>query len=116
VQAEPSLHDAVLLADWQPVISLHVSVVQGFLSSQSLGPPGVHTPALQVSPMVQLLLSLQGAALPVCVQPFSLSQLLSVQGLPSSQAMAAPDLHAPAVQVSPKVQTLASSHGNVLLL
>jgi len=116
VQTLPSLQGAVLLADLQPPWASQVSVVQGLLSLQALGPLGVQTPALQASPMVQALLSEQAAVLLLCWQPFDLSQESSVQGLPSSQLMALPGTQEPAAQVSPWEQTLASSQGALLLL
>ena len=54
-QTLPSLQGAVLLAELQPPAESQDSVVQGFLSSQVLGPLGTHTPALQVSPTVHAL-------------------------------------------------------------
>ena len=116
VQTLPSLQDAVLLADLQPAWASQVSVVQGLPSSQVLGPAGVQTPALQASPMVQLLLSLQTAVLLVCWQPFEMSQESSVHGLPSSQIAAVPGVQMPPAQVSPRVQTSLSEQGAVLLL
>ena len=57
VQALPSLQGSTLFVEKQPVTALQPSVVQGFLSSQGIWPPAVHTPATQLSPPVQTLLS-----------------------------------------------------------
>jgi hypothetical protein len=40
---------------WQPKVALHVSVVHGFMSSQSSGVPPLHTPAWHVSTPLQAL-------------------------------------------------------------
>ncbi len=114
VQTLLSLHGAVLLADWHPKETSQVSVVHGLPSSHLLGPLGVQTPPLQVSPTVQLLLSLQTATLSTCTQPLIAPHESSVHGLPSSQATLVPGTHCPAAQASPTVQTLLSEHGTVL--
>jgi len=116
VQTLPSSQGAVLLVEVQaPLTGSQFSVVQGFLSSQALGPLGVHTPALQVSPTVQLLLSSQTLALLAWLQPADGSQLSSVHGLPSLQLTGPPAAQTPPAQTSPRVQTLPSSQGKVLL-
>ncbi len=88
-------------------------MVHGLPSSHLLGPLGVHTPALQVSPTVQLLLSSQTAVLLLCLHPLTLWQLSSVHGLPSSQLTDAPDTQLPLAQASPTVHTSSSEHGIV---
>ena len=88
-------------------------MVHGLPSSHLLGPLGVHTPALQVSPTVQLLLSSQTAVLLLCLHPLTLWQLSSVHGLPSSQLTDAPDTQLPLAQASPSVHTSSSEHGIV---
>ena len=64
VHALLSLHAAALLALTQPLIGSQLSSVHRFLSSQLTPvPPGMHLPPLQLSPVVQTLLSSQFAAL-----------------------------------------------------
>lgn len=60
VQALPSLHAVPLAAGakTQPVAALHESAVHELLSLHVIAAP-VHVPALQASPVVQALLSLQ---------------------------------------------------------
>ena len=62
VHALPSLHGSVLFAWTQPDAGLHESVVQTLLSLQFGAAPGVHAPAVQVSPTVQALPSLHETA------------------------------------------------------
>ena len=97
-------------------------------------------PATHVSPDVQRLPSSHGFRFGVYMQPSVVSQVSSVQGLPSSHTSAGPGwhvpsaglqvsaplhgspssqttaapTHAPAAQVSPVVHRLPSSHGFVL--
>jgi hypothetical protein len=52
------------LAVWQPVATLHESVVQGSPSSHTTALPPVQVPAWQVSPEVQALLSSHGGVPP----------------------------------------------------
>src|SRR5204863_448432 len=60
VQASPSLHGAVLFVWTQaPDIGLQESSVQGFPSSQLVVGPGTHDPLMQLSGVVQALLSEQ---------------------------------------------------------
>ena len=115
VHTLPSLHGTVLLVDLHPVAVSQLSVVQGLLSSQVLGPVGVQTPLVQASPTVQLLLSEQLASLLTCRQPLTALQESVVHGLPSSHPSVLPDWHAPAAQTSPVVQTEPSEHGKLLL-
>jgi hypothetical protein len=65
VHALPSLQDAALLECEQPVDGLQESFVQMLLSLQLTRLPPPHTPALQVSPVVHALPSLQGSVLGV---------------------------------------------------
>src|SRR5262249_51341555 len=59
VHALPSLQGAVLLVWRQPTEGSQKSSVQGLPSSQFGAAPPVHAPALQTSPVVQALPSLQ---------------------------------------------------------
>jgi hypothetical protein len=63
VQASPSSQDAVLLTFWQPRTGSQESSVQGLPSSQFGGAPPTQAPPLQVSAVVQALLSSQDAVL-----------------------------------------------------
>jgi hypothetical protein len=63
VQALPSSQGAVLLVCVQPVAGLQASSVQTLPSSQLGGDPPTHTPAEQVSLIVQALPSLHEAVL-----------------------------------------------------
>jgi hypothetical protein len=114
VHAFPSSHGAVLFACVQPVAGLQLSLVHALESLQFLGNPGEQDPAVQVSPTVQALPSLQGNVLLVLTQPRTVSQVSLVQTLPSSQLGAAPPRQVPALQVSFVVQAFASSQGAVL--
>ena len=80
--------------------------VQSALALQPVGP--TQEPPVQISPVVQPLLSLHVAVLLVNLQPAAASQALSVQLLPSSHAMVGPATHAPPAHASPPVQTLPS--------
>src|SRR5437899_12976107 len=57
----PSLHEVPLATAvcWQPCTGSHVSVVQGLLSLQLGGVPGVQTPAWEVSGPLQAVASLE---------------------------------------------------------
>ena len=100
----------------QPVAGRQVSVVQGFPSSQVGAVPGTQAPARQASPTVQALPSSHAAVVGAKTQPVIASQLSAVQGLVSSQTVAAPGRQAPSLQASPLVQMLPSSQLAVLLL
>jgi uncharacterized membrane protein YfbV (UPF0208 family) len=90
VQASPSSQAAVLKAWKQPVVGVQLAVVQGLASSGQRTAFPTQTPLLQWSPEVHSELSEQAlASLGVCTQP-ARPQVSSVQGLPSSQLMAAP--------------------------
>jgi hypothetical protein len=109
VQASLSLQFFCVCA--QPLAGAQVSVVQELLSSQSVGPPDLQEPALQVSPVVQALLSLQGSVLGTWMQAPSLGlHVSSVQTLLSLQILAAPATQVPALlHLSAMVQPLPSS-------
>ena len=76
------------------------------LSLQLMAVP-VQTPALQVSPVVQTLPSLQAFVLFTCTHPVAGLQESVVQGLPSSQFSASPT-QAPPTQASFSVHAFAS--------
>jgi hypothetical protein len=114
VQRLLSLHGAVLLLWKQPEIALQPSSVQGFPSLQLRAGPPTQTPPLHTSPVVQMLPSLQEAALLAWVQPLPVLQASFVQGLLSLQLGAAPPTHTPPAQVSLVVQALPSLHDAVL--
>ena len=99
---------------WQPPGAAHRSVVQALPSLQLAGVPA-HTLLLQKSFDVHTLPSLQALMLGTLTQPLALSQLSSVQGLPSSHEPSLPGTHLPLLHWSPVVQTLPSSQGAVLL-
>ena len=85
-------------------------------SSHGLGLSGLHTPAAQESPVVQALLSSQGAKFAVKVQPLARSQASSVQGLPSTHVNCRAKPHVPPWQTSPMVHALLSWHTSALLV
>src|SRR4029079_16115901 len=114
VQASPSEQGAVLFACAQPVAGTQESSVQGLLSSQLGGPPGVQAPPPHVSPVVQASPSEQGAVLFACSQPVAGTQESSVQGLLSSQLGGPPGAQGRAPQVSPVVHASPSEQGAVL--
>ena len=110
VQALPSVQGSAVSAVFlQPLLLLHESTVHTLPSSQLMVVPW-QLPALQASPEVQALLSLQTVAVcAVFLQPVATSQVSSVQGLASSQLGAAPGWQVPlAVHRSPTVQALPS--------
>ena len=115
VQMLLSSQAAVLLVDVQPPWASQFSVVQGLPSSHGLGFCGLHTPPLQASPLVQLLLSSQVAVLSLNWQPFCVSQLSSVHGLPSLQGSLPGAMQVPPLHTSPRLQTLPSLQGSWLL-
>ena len=113
-QISPSVHAfwssqaLVLLVNTQPVVVLHVSVVQPFWSSHgALGVP-VQVPWLHASLPVHAFLSSQVPVTGVLMQPLLGSQLSSVQTLLSSQ-LTGLEVQTPAVQMSPVVHALPSS-------
>jgi hypothetical protein len=85
--------------------------VQGLSSAQFSIAPAAQTPAAQVSPTEQALSSLQLAVFASNLQPTKGSQVSLVHGLASLHSILAPGAHCPAVQVSPTVHKLPSSHG-----
>jgi hypothetical protein len=86
VQALPSSHDAALLVCVQPVCESQLSSVHTLLSLQLGGGPPTHAPPLQVSSVVQALLSSHELLLFACVQPVLGLQPSSVQTLVSLQS------------------------------
>jgi hypothetical protein len=87
VQAFPSLQALLLFVKTQPVVGLHVSVVQTLPSLQvSAGPP-THAPPEQTSPVVHAFPSLQELLLFVNTQPVAGLHVSVVQTLPSLQVM-----------------------------
>ena len=91
VQALPSLHEAVLLVNTQPVTVLQVSVVQTLLSLQTSVPvPGWHAPPEQTSPVVHALPSLHEAVLFVKTQPVDVLHVSVVHRLLSLQTVGVP--------------------------
>ena len=92
-----------------------LSVVHALLSSHTGAGPPTHTLFAQVSWVVQALLSVHGAVLLVVTQPLAESQLSLVHGFLSSHTVGAPDLHAPAAQMSPVVHASPSLQTAVLL-
>src|SRR5215813_8278950 len=116
VQASPSSQAAALLVWTQPATGSQLSSVQGLASSQLNAGAPVQTPFWQVSPVVQMLASSQGAVLLACVQPLAGSHASSVQGLASSQLAGGPLTQVPSWQTSPAVHALPSSQAAVLLV
>jgi hypothetical protein len=116
VQALPSSQDAVLFTWTQPDAGLHESSVQPFESSQLGEGPPTQAPAVQVSLVVQALLSEQGSVLSTWTQPIAGLHESSVQPFESLQFGAAPPTQVPAAQVSLVVQALPSSHETLLLV
>ena len=110
VHALPSSHVSVVNVCLQPMPIVQLSAVQPFLSSQSSAPPPVHVPLTHLSPTVHGSLSLQDALLYGYLQPPTGSHWSSVHGLPSLQVMELAPEHLPALQASPVVHALASSH------
>src|SRR5438093_1512137 len=107
VQALKSLHTSALPGPHAPALQAS-PLVQALPSSQALMLPGSHALLTQASPVVQKLPSSQAALLASFTQPIFLSQLSSVQRLPSLQSMAVPGTQALPPQVSPVVQGLPS--------
>src|SRR5439155_8645909 len=89
--------------------------VQPLPSSQLGGLPGLQVPPPQTSRPLQTVPSSHGFVLLACWHPFAASQESSVQTLPSSQLGGVPGLQVPPPQTSRPLQTVASSHGFVLL-
>src|SRR5215831_17573160 len=112
LQTLVSAHDVPFAtgACWQPVIGSHVSAVQGLLSTQLSGGPGVQTPARQLSAPLQTVASRHGEPSDafVCWQPATGSHASVVHLLPSSQLRAVPGVQTPPWQVSSPLQTVAS--------
>jgi hypothetical protein len=115
VHAFPSLHEAVLYVCVHPVVRLQESVVHGFPSSQFGPAPPTHFPPAQASPVVHALPSSHASVLFECVHPVAGLQASVVHTFESSQFVAGPPTHFPAVHMSPVVHALPSSHEVVLL-
>ena len=111
VQTDPSEHAFELGVKTHPTPGSHESVVQGLLSLHVFGVPALQTPLPQRSPTVQAFPSSQGAVLGVLLQPLSVLQESVVHPFPSSQDRMEAPVHAPWVQVSPRVQAFPSSQG-----
>jgi hypothetical protein len=110
VQALPSSQALMLLAKMHPVEVSHESLVHGFWSLHVMTVPR-HAPALQWSPLVQALASLQVFAFAfVNTHPTSALHESFVQGLPSSQGRAGPPVQTLAAQMSLVVHLSPSSH------
>src|SRR5438876_1181443 len=109
VHTTPSSQLGVAPFRQRPVLGSHVSrPLQKTSSSQTTGCP-VQLPLLQVSSVVHLLLSSQGAVLGLLTHsPVPGSQLSSVQTLPSSQFGGGPPTQLPFWQASSVVQALPS--------
>jgi hypothetical protein len=109
VQALLSSQGAALLLYTHPVVGSHPSSVQILLSLQTTGVSGWQEPPAQASPVVQALLSLQGAVLLVYWQPIPAVQTSSVQMLVSLQrVLLGVPLHEKPEQVSFWVQAIWS--------
>ena len=118
VQALPSVHVVPLSGLWlQPDAGLQPSAVHGLPSSQLSALPGWHALLAQESPTEHWLLSSHGVPFSaLVVQPFVGSQPSAVHALPSSQVVALPPVHAPALHASPVVQASPSEHALPLTL
>src|SRR5262249_52864233 len=116
VQALPSSHGDSLLVCTQPTPGLQLSSVHTFPSSQLAGGPPLQRPPLHVSFVVQALWLLHGAVLLVWTQPDCVSQLSSVQTLPSLQSGGGPPTQLPLLHMSLVVQALPSSQEAALLV
>ena len=113
VHGLPSLQAAVLAVAVQPLTLSQASVVQAFLSSQTVAAPPTQAPALHASAVVHALPSEQGAVLAGATQPLPGSQASVVQGFLSSQKGGAPPLQTPLAHASWPVQALPSSQAPV---
>ncbi len=96
VQASESSHAAVLGAKSQPVAGMQLSFVHRFVSSQTIGAPGTHDPAAQMSPFVQASESSHAAVLGAKSQPVAGMQLSFVHAFKSSHDNAPEPTHIPA--------------------
>jgi hypothetical protein len=97
----------------QPLAGLQEFVVQTLLSSHARAGPGVQPPEpLQVSPLVQALLSVHvpPAGVGGNWQPAIGSQVSWVQTLLSVHVSGVPDAQEPLLHVSAPLQTFASAH------
>src|SRR3989442_319991 len=95
----------------QPTPGLHESIVHASWSSQTTGVPRHGPGVLQVSRVVQALLSLHATpGVGVCTQPLPGEHESAVHALPSSQLIVCPTHWPCALQVSCVVQALLSLH------
>src|SRR5207247_667430 len=108
-------HGFVLFVCRQPLTASHESVVQTLPSLQLRGVPELQVPPPQTSRPLQTVASSHGLVLLVCWPPFTGSPVSVVQTLPSLQLRGVPGLQEPPPQTSRPLQTVASSHGLVLL-
>ncbi len=116
VQALLSLHGSALLANTQPVVVEHESLVHTLLSLHVMAAP-LQTPAAHTSPLVHALASSHALVLFVCWQPLATRQASLVHALPSLQITATligVPTQLPPVQVSAVVHALPSLQPNVL--
>ena len=97
------LQQPTMPACWQPPAVSQLSAVHALPSSQLGAGPPAQAPPLQVSAVVQALLSLHEAVLLVCTQPEAGLQLSSVHTLLSLQFGGGPPTHDPPLQASPVV-------------
>ena len=104
----PSSQMFVLSVVVQPNWRSHTSFVHGLPSSQVIALTGTQNPWLHWSPLVQALPSLQEPLAGAWMQPLKVSQLSSVQTLPSSQPLPVPPVQPPFMHRSPPVQGLPS--------
>jgi len=115
VQLSPSSQLTALLLWLHPEADRHTSSVHRLPSSQFGGGPPTHTPALQLSLIVQRSPSAHSTLLFECMHPEDGLQVSVVQTFPSSQLKGAPPMQAPAVQTSLVVQISPSSQVATLL-
>ena len=105
----PSLQGPAVGGKLHPVSGSQVSAVQGFASVHTSCSPDRHSPPPQISPVVQRFPSSHGRVFGSATHPFSAEQESSVQGLPSVQSTALPPPHALAPHTVPSVQGFPSS-------
>src|SRR5262245_36277599 len=110
VQSLASSHTGGVPGTHVPSTGLQVSKPLQALSSLQRTSLPRHTPRVQASFVVHSVPSSQGRTLKTCRQPWTASQLSSVQGFRSSQLSGVPAPQTPPAQVSIPSQTLPSSH------
>ena len=114
VHGSPSSQAALLKALTHPDAGAQLSIVHGFLSSHGGEALPEHWPPAHESSTVHALPSSQAKELAAFTQPTTVTQLSSVQTLPSSQGLDPTPLQAPAVHESASVHGLPSSHAALL--